>query len=164
VLELLGGGMFGSVLGGLFRLVPEVLRWSDKKHERKHELAMFQSQCDLEKQRGAQKLSEISAHREATLDQGAMNALNAAIAQQTEMVRAAGGWAAALSASVRPVITYYLLALYGGVKLCLLVAEMGSGVSIFDAMPRLWDSEDMALLSGVVNYWILDRTLTKRGV
>lgn len=162
--ELLGGGIFGSLLGGVFRLVPEVLKWLDKKNERSHELQMFQSQCDLEKQRGAQKLSEIAAQKEATLDQGAMSALNAAIAQQTEMVKAAGGWAAALSASVRPVMTYYLLVIYGFVKLCLLIGQVGDGASILVVMPRLWSPEDMALLSGVVNYWILDRTLTKRGI
>ena len=39
--ELLGGGVIGSVLGGLFRLAPEVMKWLDKKSERDHELAMF---------------------------------------------------------------------------------------------------------------------------
>ena len=47
--ELLGGGILGSVLGGVFRLVPEVIKYFDKKNERQHELAMFDKQCDLEK-------------------------------------------------------------------------------------------------------------------
>lgn len=162
--ELLSGGIFGSLLGGVFRLVPEVLKWLDKKNERSHELQMFQSQCDLEKQRGAQKLSEIAAQKEATLDMGAMSALNAAIQQQTDMVKAAGGWAASLSASVRPVMTYYLLVIYGFVKLCLLIGQVGDGASVLVVMPRLWSPEDMALLSGVINFWILDRTLSKRGI
>jgi len=38
MLDLLGGGIFGSLLGGLFRLAPEVLKWVDKKNERSHEL------------------------------------------------------------------------------------------------------------------------------
>ena len=61
--ELLGGGIFGSLLGGVFRLVPEVLKSFDKKNERSHELSMFDKQCDVEKTRGVQKLSEISAAR-----------------------------------------------------------------------------------------------------
>jgi hypothetical protein len=162
--ELLGGGIFGSLLGGVFRLVPEVLKWLDKKNERSHELQMFQSQCALEEKRGAQKLSEIAAQKEATLDMGAMTALNAAIQQQTDMVKAAGGWAAALSASVRPVMTYYLLVVYGVVKVCLIVTQTNSGVAFVEVMPKLWSIDDMALLSGVVNYWILDRTLSKRGI
>ena len=162
--ELLGGGIFGSLLGGVFRLVPEVLKSFDKKNERTHELSMFDKQCDLEKNRGAQKLSEISAARESTLDTGAMGALQAAIVQQTEMVKAAGGWAAALSASVRPVMTYYMLLLYGLVKICLAWDAMRMGAPFVDVMPKLWSGDDMALLSGVVNYWILDRTLSKRGI
>ena len=44
MLELLGGGIFGSLLGGIFRLAPEVLKWVDKKDERAHELKMFEQQ------------------------------------------------------------------------------------------------------------------------
>lgn len=162
--ELLGGGIFGSLLGGVFRLIPELLKSFDKKNERTHELAMFDKQCDLEKGRGAQKLSEIGAERAAALDTGTMGALQAAINQQTDMVKAAGGWTAALSASVRPVMTYYMLLLYGVVKVCLAWNAVRGGSSFLDVMPRMWSVDDMALLSGVVNYWILDRTLAKRGL
>ena len=44
--EILGGGIFGSLLGGIFRLAPEVLKFFDKKNERQHELAMFDKQCE----------------------------------------------------------------------------------------------------------------------
>ena len=157
--ELLGGGIFGSLLGGVFRLVPEFLKAFDKKNERSHELSMFDKQCDVEKARGAQKLSEISAERESVLDTGAMAAFQSSIQQQTDMVKAAGGWAASLSASVRPVMTYYLLVVYGVV-----ISQMRTGVPFVDVMPKLWSMDDMALLAGVVNYWILDRTLAKRGI
>ena len=53
--DLLGGGILGSLLGGVFRLIPEVLKSFDKKNERSHELSMFDKQCDVEKTRGAQK-------------------------------------------------------------------------------------------------------------
>ena len=121
MLELLGGGVLGGLIGGIFRLAPEVLKYFDKKNERQHELAMFDKQCELEKERGAQKLAEIGAQREAAVDSGVMDAFNAAINQQSEMVKAAGGWAASLSASVRPMMTYYLLVMYGIVKACFIL-------------------------------------------
>ena len=31
--ELLGGGLLGSIFGGLFRLAPEVLKWLDKPEQ-----------------------------------------------------------------------------------------------------------------------------------
>ena len=107
--EILSGGIFGSLIGGIFRLAPEVLKYLDKGSERAHELAMFNQQCQLEQLRGEQKLAEIGAQREATVDAGVMNAFNSAIEQQTEMVKAAGGWVASLSASVRPFVTYWIL-------------------------------------------------------
>ncbi len=103
--DLLGGGILGSVLGGVFRLVPEVIKYFDKKNERQHELAMFDKQCDLEKVRGQIRLEEIGAQRDMAVDVGVMDAFKAAIEQQTEMAKAAGGWVASMSASVRPVMT-----------------------------------------------------------
>ncbi len=162
--EMLGGGILGSVLGGVFRLVPEVIKYFDKKNERAHELAMFDKQCDLEKVRGQIKLEEIGAQRDMAVDVGVMDAFKAAIDQQTEMVKAAGGWVASLSASVRPMMTYYLLLLYGAAKTSAIILAYFAGQPMLEVLKNAWSVDDMALLSGVVNYWILDRTLAKRGL
>ena len=162
---MLGGGVLGSLIGGLFRLAPEVLKWMDKKNERAHELAMFERQVDLEKARGQQKLAEIGAQRDLEVDTGAMAAFKAAIDQQAEMVKAAGsGIVAAMSASVRPVMTYYLLVLYGVAKTAALYLAYRAGQPMVDVLAKAWAGDDMALLCGVVNYWIMDRTLAKRGM
>jgi hypothetical protein len=162
--DLLGGGIIGSLLGGVFRLVPEVIKYFDKKNERQHELAMFDKQCDLEKVRGQIRLEEIGAQRDMAVDVGVMDAFKAAIDQQTEMVKAAGGWVASLSASVRPMMTYYLLLLYGVAKTAAIVLAYLAGQPMLEVLKEAWSVDDMALLSGVVNYWILDRTLAKRGL
>jgi hypothetical protein len=162
--ELLGGGVIGSLLGGLFRMAPEVLKWLDKKNERTHELAMFQQQCQLETLRGQQKLAEIGAQREAAVDAGVMDAFNSAIEQQTEMVKAAGGWVASLSASVRPVVTYWILLLWSFIHVWFAWNAWTMGAHP-DAVFKLMMSGDFAaLVSGTLNYWFLDRTLAKRGL
>ena len=165
MLEMLGGGLLGSIFGGLFRMAPEVLKWLDKKNERSHELNMFQFQCDLEAQRGAQKLSEIGAQREAAIDVGVMDAFQSAIEQQTEMVKAAGaGWVASLSASVRPVVTYWILALWSFVHIWLSYNAWVSGMPPLDVFKVMMSADFAALVSGTLNYWFLDRTLSKRGL
>ncbi|NDF99115.1 MAG: hypothetical protein EB101_09365, partial [Chitinophagia bacterium] len=58
MLGILDGGLFGSLIGGLFRLAPEILKFLDKKNERAHELNMFQLQTDLEKMRGEFRVEE----------------------------------------------------------------------------------------------------------
>jgi hypothetical protein len=165
MLDMLGGGLLGSIFGGLFRMAPEVLKWLDKKNERAHELNMFQFQCQLEAQRGQQKLAEIGAQREAAIDVGVMDAFQSAIEQQTEMVKAAGaGWVASLSASVRPVVTYWILALWSFVHIWLSYNAWVSGMPPLDVFKVMMSADFAALVSGTLNYWFLDRTLAKRGL
>ena len=164
MLELFSGGIFGSLLGGIFRLAPEVLKFFDKKNERQHELLMFQRQCDLEQIRGQQKLAEIGAARDAAIDVGVMDAFNAAINQQAEMAKAAGGWAAALSASVRPVVTYWVILLWSFVHLWFAWTAWLSGAEPREVFNTMMTADFMALVSGTINYWFLDRTLKQRGL
>lgn len=164
MLELLSGGIFGSLLGGIFRLAPEVLKFFDKKNERQHELLMFQRQCDLEQIRGQQKLAEIGAARDAAIDVGVMDAFNAAINQQAEMAKAAGGWAASLSASVRPVVTYWVILLWSFVHLWFAWNAWLAGAAPREVFETMMTADFMALVSGTINYWFLDRTLKQRGL
>ncbi len=164
MIELLGGGVIGSLLGGLFRLAPEVLKWLDRKNERSHELQMFDRQCKLEAQRGEQKLAEIGAQREAAVDSGVLAAFRSAIDQQSKMVEAAGGWAARLSASVRPVATYYVLLIWGTAQLGLAFTSYQVGVPVHEVFRSVLTVDFMALVSGTLNYWFLDRTLARRGI
>ncbi len=161
MMETIGTGILGSLLGGAFRLAPEVLKYFDKKNERQHELAMFERQVDLEKTRGQIRLDEIGAQRGMAVDVGVLDAFKSAIDQQTEMVKVAGGWVASLSASVRPVATYYLLLLYGAYKTALIALAPGNG---WQAIVSIYGPEDLGMLAGTLNYWLLDRSLKARGL
>ena len=162
--DLLGGGILGGLFGGIFRLAPEVLKFFDKKNEREHELAMFARQCELEQLRGQQKLAEIGAQREAAVDVGVMDAFTAAINQQAEMAKAAGGWAASLSASVRPVVTYWIMALWSFIHLWFAIQAHRAGASPEVVFKTMMTVDFCALVSGTINYWFLDRTLKQRGL
>lgn len=164
MLDLIGGGLAGSLIGGVFRLVPEVLKLIDKKNERTHELAMFDRQCDLEKVRGQIKLDEIGAHRAAAVDVGAMDAFTSAIRQQSEMTKAAGGWAASLSASVRPVVTYLLVGVYLALQVAMAAHIFVTGGSIDAVFRFVMTADFVALVAGILNYHFLNRTLEKRGL
>jgi hypothetical protein len=162
--EILGGGIFGSLLGGIFRLAPEVLKYFDKKNERVHELAMFDKQCDLEKVRGQIRLEEIGAQRDMAIDTGVMDAFKSAIDQQAEMVKAAGGWAAKLSASVRPVVTYWVIFIWSFIHVWFAWNAWLAGAPPKEVFMTMMSADFTALVSGTINYWFLDRTLAKRGL
>ena len=162
--DILSGGLLGSIFGGIFRMAPEVLKWLDKKNEREHELNMFKFQCDLEAQRGQQKLAEIGAVREAAVDVGVMNAFQSAIEQQATMVKAAGGWVASLSASVRPVVTYWVLFVWSFIHVWFAYNAWLNGAPPTEVFKTMMTPDFSALLAGTINYWFLDRTLSKRGL
>ena len=164
MIDILGGGVVGSVLGGVFRLVPEFLKAFDRKSERQHELSMFDRQCKLEEQRGQQKLSEIGAQHQADLDVGVIDAFKSAIEQQTEMTKAAGGWVASLSASVRPVVTYWVLGIWSFVHLWYAWNAWASGADAKTVFVTMMSTDFAALVAGTLNSWFLDRTLARRGL
>jgi hypothetical protein len=164
MLDIFSGGILGSIFGGLFRMAPEVLKFFDKKNERQHELLMFTRQCELETLRGQQKLAEIGAQREAAIDVGVMDAFQSAIEQQATMVKAAGGWAASLSASVRPVVTYWVLFVWSFIHVWFAWNAWITGAPPVEVFKIMMSPDFSALLAGTINFWFLDRTLAKRGL
>ena len=164
MLELVGGGIVGSIFGGLFRLAPEVLKFLDRKNERQHELKMFEQQCQLEQMRGAQKLQEIGAQHGMAVDVGVLDAFKSALDQQTEMVKAAGGWVASLSASVRPVVTYWILFIWSFVHIWFAWNAWLQGMPPVEVFKTAMSADFSALVAGTINFWFLDRALKARGL
>jgi hypothetical protein len=80
------------------------------------------------------------------------------------MVKAVGGWVASLSASVRPVVTYWILAIWSFAHLWFAWMSYRVGMDPIDVFKLVMSADFAALVSGTLNYWFLDRTLAKRGL
>ena len=93
-----------------------------------------------------------------------MDAFNNAITQQAEMVKAAGGWVASLSASVRPVVTYWVLFVWSFIHVWFAWNAWLLGAPAVEVFKTMMTPDFSALLSGTINYWFLDRTLKQRGI
>jgi hypothetical protein len=157
MLDILSGGLFGSLIGGLFRLAPEVLKWLDKKNERQHELSMFTLQTDLEKLRGTFRMEEkYVEHSTAQLD-----AIKSAFDEQSKTAAASYKWVSALSALVRPAITYALFGLYVSIKVSAIIYAMNSGASWKDILSSNWDVNDFAMLNMILTFWFVGRSIEK---
>lgn len=151
--------LLGGLLGGAFRLAPEILKWLDRKGERGHELAMQDKALEFEKLRGAQRMAEISAAADAAWNTGAIDALKEAVAAQGH--RSGVRWADALSASVRPVITYWFMGLYCAAKTAAFAAAVTAGAGWGEAIVHTWTEADQALWAGVLNFWFLGRVFDR---
>jgi hypothetical protein len=151
--------LLGGLLGGVFRLAPEVLKWFDRKSERGHELAMQDKALEFDRLRGAQKMAEIGAAADAAWNTGAIEALRDAVRTQGE--KTGVRWADALSVSVRPVITYWFMALYCAAKTAAFVGALTAGVGWSAAVLQAWTEADQALWAGVLNFWFLGRVFDR---
>ena len=147
--------LLGGLLGGTFRLAPEILKWLDRKGERGHELAMQDKALEFEKLRGAQRMAET----DAAWNLGAVETLREAMHGQGE--KSGVGWADALSVSVRPVITYWFMALYCATKTAAFVGAIGANVDWIPAIQASWTEADQALWAGVLNFWFLGRVFDR---
>ena len=155
--DLLSGGLLGSIFGGLFRLAPEILKFLDKANERKHELSMFQLQTDLEKLRGEFRVEEKYVdHSIAQLD-----AIKEAFREQSETAKSAGWFVSAISALVRPGITWCLFGMYAAVKACAIYMAFLSDAPWYEVLKANWNENDFGLFTMVLTFWFVSRSIEK---
>lgn len=157
MLELVGGGLLGSIFGGLFRLAPEVLKFLDKGNERKHELAMFTLQTDLEKVKGQFRMEE--KYVDYSTEQ--LKAIQEAFKEQTVTAKEAGKFVSAVSALVRPGITWALFFMYAAVKAAGLMMALNSGAPWQDVVLKGWNADDFAMLNMCLTFWFVGRSIEK---
>ncbi len=157
MLEMLGGGVLGSLFGGLFRLAPEVLKFLDKGSERKHELAMFSLQTDLEKMRGQFKMEERYVDYSVTQ----LETIKEAFKEQSKTAKEAGWFVSAVSALVRPGITWALFFMYATVKIAAIVLAMQTGGHWAEILRQSWDVDDFAMLNMCLTFWFVGRSIEK---
>lgn len=157
MIEIVGGGLLGSIFGGLFRLAPEVLKWLDRKDERRHEFNMFTLQTDLEKVRGTFRMEE--RYVEHSTEQ--LKAIQEAFKEQRLTAKEAGWFVSAISALVRPGITWALFGMYAGVKVAGLSIALAAGAPWQDVVLRGWTTDDFAMLNMVLTFWFVGRAIEK---
>ena len=145
--------LLGSLLGGVFRIVPEVMKLWDAKNEREHELAMLGKEMEF-----AQIKGEISMREQETVLMGKeLDAMSVALREQGETARASGWFISAISAAVRPLITYWFVTLYSIVKLASILMAIDAGAEWKEVLVSSWNQDDMAMLMMVLTFWFVGR-------
>jgi hypothetical protein len=162
MLDILSGGLLGTIVGGAFRLVPEFIKLVDKKAERSHELRLTELTSKIEMERETAKLSRVVEENRGTVDNAVLNSFNAAIEQQAEMTKAAGpGFVTSFTSLVRPTITYWVLLVWSFMHLWLAFSSTGDVKEIYSLVMT---PDFVGLVGATTNYWFLDRTLKTRGL
>lgn len=145
--------LLGGVFGGLLRLAPEALKLFDRANERKHELALLNSEMEFAKVRG-----EIAMRQtEAAMVVEELDAIGKAFNEQSKTAVAAGWFVASVSALVRPLITYAFVGAYFAVKLATYLLAMEQGGNWREVILSLWTQDDVTILFMIISFWFVGR-------
>jgi hypothetical protein len=152
----------GIIFGGASRLFQGWMEMKDKDKEREHERLMFDKQIALQAQKSEADKELKQMDVESAQNTKELDALMTALQEQSAEATAAGGWVLKLSASVRPVISYWLLIIYTAAKTAAFYLALTKGSTIADALLLIYTSFDGALLGSIVTFWFADRSMLKR--
>jgi hypothetical protein len=145
--------LIGALIGGAFRLAPELLKILDRKFEREHELkkldvevSIAKMQAEFALQQGHQRLQEHE-----------LDAIGEAFKQQAESDGKAWKWVASLSALVRPAVTYWFVFFYSAVKIAgLYLAFLQDGVWT-NVLITGWTDFDEGMLAMILSFYFVGR-------
>ncbi len=145
--------LLGGVFGGILRLAPEVFKIFDKKNERAHELRMVQAEMEFAKIRGEIAMRQV----EAAMTMAEVDAIGEAFKEQSQTAKNAGKFVSAISALVRPTVTYAFLALYAAVKIAAFMIAIQQNGDWKEVLIQMWGSDDLAVFNMVISFWFVGR-------
>ena len=153
--------LIGLIFGGASRLAQHFLDLRDKAAERDHEYRMYEQQVALADKKYASDASMRQMDAAAAETAGDISLLVTALNDQSTQAKAAGGFVLSLSASVRPVVSYWLMLLYTCAKAASLYITLQSGAPLAEAVRAAYTEYDGTLMASIVSFWFADRALRK---
>ena len=85
-----------------------------------------------------------------------------ALNEQGRTARAAGKVIAAISALVRPAVTYAFVIAYFLVKVASFSLAMDQDGNWKEVLLSIWNKDDMAMLSLILTFWFVGRVMDRR--
>lgn len=146
--------------GGLFRLVPFLVDFFKAKNDAEHEYRMTELQLKIDQARASQQIDLAHAQAEIAANVGEMQAWADAIKGQSTPTGV--GWVDALSATVRPFLTYYwCVGLYGSAKVIQVLVAQQAHTPLAGYVQILITEFDQQVIGSMLAFWFVDRALRK---
>jgi len=139
-------------------LAPEIIKGFDRKNERQHELAMMEVEVRIAEKRMGHEMRRV----DAAMTIAEMDAISAAVKEQGQTARAAGKFVAAISALVRPLVTYWFVVMYSAVKVVSMMMAVQAGGDWKEVLVASWTADDMAMLVMVLSFWFIGRVYERQ--
>ena len=145
--------LLGAALGFGTSVIPSIIQIFTQKQADAQELKMLEAKGKYAAQLSSLKLDELDAKADIAESEGIYKAMAAANAKS--------GFAAALSGSVRPVVTYLFVGLFLTVKISGLFYSMSTGVTFNDAALAIWNDDTNLLFTSIISFWFGSRQFAK---
>ena len=154
--------LLGTIAGGVFRFAPEVLKWLDRKDERKHELAMLDKNNEADRLKSELAIKQINAAGDIAMSQKEMDGLIEATRAQGTLTGVR--WADAINSLVRPMLTFWWCVVLYSVAMVaqFYVVVYVDGVHAAQAVLSIFGEEEKGIVASMISFWFLDRALRKK--
>lgn len=165
--------ILGTLVGFASSFIPPILDHFNKKEEHKQKIQESELRINEDRLKHEQKLETLKLQKELDIKASELRITEIeakADVEQASMLlqhdktlaeRNQSPFVAALSASVRPVVTYIFFGTFIAVKLILLYVAMQSGMPIDKAITVIWNEETEMLFSVIISFWFGDRLIRK---
>lgn len=141
--------LLGSLLGFMGSIFPEIIKLFQDRADKKHELTLMDKQIALQQLTGSQHLDEIGIKADISESQALYRTYTVGVK-----------WVDALTASVRPVLTYLFFLRYLFVAYIVYqTADIHAPAFVF--LETIWSDEDKALFACIISFWFGQRAMHK---
>ena len=152
--------LLGSLFGGLFRMMPEVLKWLDRKDERAHELSMFDKQLEADKLKADSAQQLLITQTNGTTSVAEIQAMIEATKSQSTLVGVK--WVDAVSSLMRPTITFWwVIVMYSVALYAQYTVLIMNGAANTAAILQLWGTDEKMIVASIISFWFVDRSLRR---
>ena len=145
--------LLGAALGFGTSVLPSVIDLFQQRQKDAQELKMLEAKGKYAAQLSSLKLDELDAKADIAESEGIYKAMAEANAKS--------GFAAALSGSVRPVITYLFVGFFLLVKITTLMYAMNNGADFRDAVNEVYSDDVNLLFTSIISFWFGSRQFAK---
>ena len=145
--------LLGAALGFGTSVIPSIIQIFTQKQQDAQELKMLEAKGKYAAQLSSLKLDELDAKADIAETEGIYKSMAAANAKS--------GFAAALSGSVRPVVTYLFVGLFLLVKITGLMQALNTGISFDAALQAVWNDDTNLLFTSIISFWFGSRQFAK---
>jgi hypothetical protein len=142
--------LLGSLLGFGTSFLPQILSFFKEKQEHKNKMEELKLRGELAAQGVDLQIKVLDKQAEIEETKAIYNYANPT-----------SGFAAGLSASVRPVITYLFFALFIAVKVVVMLKVLEDGGDWQQGVSLMFDEQTQGLFAAIMAFWFGNRSVSK---